>query len=70
MRHSERGGFECPPFTQTFKNVNIEQDGNLANVRLVFVNKDARSSSWGWKTLQLLKVNGTWKIASEFYTGH
>jgi hypothetical protein len=24
----------------------------------------------GWKTLQRLKVNGPWKIASEFYTGH
>jgi hypothetical protein len=43
--------FQGRPFTQTFKNVNIEQDGNLANVRLIFTNKDATSSSWGWKTL-------------------
>ena len=65
-----KGVFLGSPFTQSFKNVSIEQDGNLASVKLVFVNTTAQSSSWGWKTMLLLKVNGTWKIASEFFTGH
>jgi hypothetical protein len=26
--------------------------------------------AWGWKTLQLLKIAGQWKIASGFYTSH
>jgi len=39
-------------------------------VSLVFVNTSPQGSSWGWKTMQLLKVSGQWKIASEFYTGH
>lgn len=62
--------FEGPPFTQSFKDVHIHQDGNLADVTLIFVNIDAHGSSWGWKTMQLLKVDGRWKIASEFFTGH
>lgn len=62
--------FEGTPFTQRFKDVRIEQDGNLATVTLVFINTRPQSESWGWKTLQLLKVDGTWKIASEFYTSH
>jgi len=65
-----RGVFEGPPFTQKFQDVRIAQDGPLAEVSLVFVNSSTRGSSWGWKTLQLLKVAGKWKIASEFYTGH
>ena len=65
-----KGVFESQPFTQSFKNVSIEQDGNLANVRLIFTNSTGTSSSWGWKKLQLLKVSGVWKIASEFYTVH
>jgi len=66
-----KGVFEGPPFTQRFQDVHISQDGPLANVSLVFVNTTAQGSSWGWKTLQLLKVAGQWKIASEFYTaGH
>ena len=48
----------------------ISQDGVLADVSLVFINTTANGSSWGWKTLQLLKVNGQWKIASEFFTTH
>ena len=42
----------------------------FANVSLVFVNTSTQGSSWGWNTLQLLKVGVKWKIASEFYTGH
>ena len=65
-----KGVFHGLPFTQRFQNVHIDQDGRLASVSLVFVNTSEGRASWGWKTLQLLKVNGRWKIASEFYTGH
>jgi hypothetical protein len=65
-----RGVFSGAAFTQKFQDVHIAQDGPLADVSLVFVNTAADGSSWGWKTLQLLKVGGQWKIASEFYTGH
>ena len=65
-----KGVFQGPPFTQRFQDVHIDQDGRLASVSLVFVNTAADGASWGWKTLQLLKVGGNWKIASEFYTGH
>jgi ketosteroid isomerase-like protein len=65
-----KGVFQGPPFTQRFQDVHIDQDGRLAAVSLVFVNTAADGTSWGWKTLQLLKVGGRWKIASEFYTGH
>jgi hypothetical protein len=65
-----KGVFEGAPFTQTFRNIRVEQDENLATVTLVFINKRPQGESWGWKTLQLLKVSGTWKIASEFYTSH
>jgi len=61
---------EGPAFIQRFQDVHIQQDGPLANVSLVFVNSSAQGSGWGWKTLQLLKVDGHWKIASEFYTAH
>ena len=64
------GVFQGPPFTQRFQDVHIEQDGRLASVSLVFVNTAADGASWGWKTLQLLKVGSRWKIASEFYTAH
>jgi hypothetical protein len=64
------GVFKGAPFTQRFQDVHIDQDGRLAAVSLVFVNTTKDGCSWGWKTLQLLKVNGRWKIASEFYTGH
>jgi hypothetical protein len=65
-----RGVFQGRPFTQKFQDVRIAQDGPLADVSLVFVNTAAGGTSWGWKTLQLLKVAGEWKIASELYTGH
>ena len=65
-----RGVFGGPPFTQKFQDVHITQDGPLAQVSLVFVNSSPDGTSWGWKTLQLLKTAGHWKVASEFYTGH
>ena len=65
-----KGVFQGPAFTQRFQDIHIDQDGRLASVSLVFVNTEAGGTSWGWKTLQLLKVGGRWKIASEFYTGH
>ncbi|MBC7666684.1 MAG: hypothetical protein H7276_23330 [Caulobacter sp.] len=65
-----RGVFGGPPFTQKFQDIHITQDGPLAQVSLVFVNTSPAGTSWGWKTLQLLKASGHWKIASEFYTGH
>ena len=64
------GVFEGEPFIQRFRDIHIEQDGALASVTLVFVNTRQGLSSWGWKTLHLLKVKGAWKIASEFYTTH
>lgn len=73
MRHYDafrRGVFGGPPFTQKFQDVHISQDGALAAVSLVYVNSSAEGTSWGWKTLQLLRVSGQWKVASEFYTGH
>ena len=65
-----KGVFSGTPFTQRFQDVHIWQDGALANVSLVFVNTAQGISNWGWKTLQLLKVDSRWKIASEFYTNH
>ena len=65
-----RDVFGGPQFEQRFQDVHIDQDGALAQVSLVFVNTAADGQSWGWKTIQLLKVEGKWRIASEFYTGH
>lgn len=57
---------------QSFHNVRIQQDGPLAQVSLDFVTRDlgAARAAYGFKTLQLLKVAGQWKIASEFYTAY
>jgi ketosteroid isomerase-like protein len=59
-------------YQQQFYNVHIEQDGPLAQVSLDFVTRRAgtKNGSYGWKTLQLMKVGGEWKIASELYTGY
>ena len=65
-----QGVFQGAPFTQRFQDVHIRQDGPLAQVSLVFINTAADGSSWGWKTMELLKVGGQWKIASEFYPNH
>ncbi|QXQ07767.1 hypothetical protein KX816_07110 [Sphingosinicellaceae bacterium] len=48
-----KGVFDGAPFRQSFKDINIQQDGALAQVSLVFVNTDAAGSSSGWKTLVL-----------------
>ena len=59
-------------YEQHFYNVRIAQDGKLAQASLDFVTREANSQngSYGWKVIQLLKVNGAWKIASEFYTAY
>ena len=59
-------------YEQRFDNVRILQDGALAQVSLDFVTVDAGTDNggYGWKTLELLKVGGDWRIASEFYTGY
>jgi ketosteroid isomerase-like protein len=59
-------------YTQHFYNIHIEQDGVLAQASLDFVTQVTGSDKggYGWKVLQLLKVGGQWKIASEFYTAH
>lgn len=62
--------FEGEPFTQRFRDIHIQQDGSLANVSLVFENTQPNGSSWGWKVMHLVKVDGMWKIASEFYSSH
>ena len=65
-----KGGFEGAAFTQRFRDIHIQQDGAFATVSLVFINTSAASSDWGWKSMQLLRIDGRWRIASEFYTGH
>lgn len=62
--------FEGEPFIQRFQNIHIEQDGELAQVSLVFVNSTAKEEIWGWEMMQLVRVGGRWKIAAEFFTGH
>jgi hypothetical protein len=58
-------------YAQTFHNVRITQDDDLAEVSLDFITRDLTdgTAGYGWKVMQLLKVQGRWKIASEFYTG-
>ena len=57
-------------FSQRFYNIHIEQDGDLAQASLNFENAPVADSGGanGWKTIQMLKVAGHWKIASELYT--
>ena len=59
-------------YEQRFDNVRIQQDGALAQVSLDFVTVAAgtQQGGYGWKTLELLKVAGGWRIASEFYTAY
>lgn len=58
-------------YRQRFSQVRIEQVGDLAQVSLDYQTalQDAPYKSTGWKVLQLIKVDGRWKIASEFFTG-
>lgn len=57
---------------QRFSNIKIEQVGNLASVSLDFETglQGTPYEGKGWKVLHLLKLNGEWKIVSEFYTGY
>jgi len=59
-------------FKQRFSNVSIEQVGNLAQVTLDYetAKQDEAYEGKGWKVMQLIKVGGQWKIASEFFTGY
>ena len=59
-------------YEQRFDNVRILQDGALAQVSLDFVTVTAGTDQggYGWKTLELLKVAGGWRIASEYYTAY
>ena len=59
-------------YEQRFDNVRILQDGAMAQVSLDFVTVAAGTDSggYGWKTMELLKVAGGWRIASEFYTAY
>ena len=58
-------------YSQQFYNVRIEQDGPLALASLDFVTRETETGrgGYGFKTIQFLKVQGQWRIASEFYTG-
>ena len=58
-------------FSQTFDHVRIERDGALAAVTLHFQTRSVPGPDVfeGFKTLQLVKVGGSWKIASELFTG-
>jgi hypothetical protein len=59
-------------YRQRFYHVRIEQHGPLAQVSLIFVTErisgKKKEVATGWKVLQLIKVGGHWKIASELYT--
>jgi hypothetical protein len=59
-------------FKQRFSNIKIEQVGPVAQVSLDYETalKDAAYDGKGWKVMHLLKVDGRWKIASEFFTRH
>lgn len=57
-------------YAQTFHDIHIQRDRDLAQVSLRFETRlvGQAGGAQGWKVLQLLKVRGDWKIASEFYT--
>jgi hypothetical protein len=59
-------------YQQRFSNIRIEQVGNLAQVSLDYQTAllGSRYEGSGWKVMQLIKLNGQWKIASEFFTGY
>lgn len=69
FRQAVFGGTER--FSQTFDHVRIERDGALAAVTLHFQTRSVPGPGVfeGFKTLQLVKVGGSWKIASELFTG-
>jgi len=57
-------------YTEHFYNVHIDQDDTLAQVSLDFITQETKTGRgvYGWKTLQLLKIQGHWKIASVLFT--
>lgn len=57
-------------FAQKFSNVKIESAGDLAQVSLDFetVRVESGEGGRGWKVLQLLRIQGRWKIVSELFT--
>jgi len=59
-------------FKQRFSNIKIEQIGAVAQVSLDYETalKESSYDGKGWKVMHLLKVEGHWKIASEFFTGY
>lgn len=59
-------------FKQRFSNIKIEQMGPVAQVSLDYETalKESSYDGKGWKVMHLLKVDGQWKIASEFFTGY
>jgi hypothetical protein len=59
-------------YQQRFSNIRIEQVGNLAQVSLDYQTtlQGDRYEGSGWKVMQLIRLNGQWKIASEFFTGY
>ena len=59
-------------FHQSFSHVEIRQDANLAQVSLDFETRSDTTGKGarGWKVLQLLRVQGHWKIVSELYTAY
>jgi hypothetical protein len=59
-------------FKQRFSNVTIEQVGNLAQVSLDYETayESEAYDGKGWKVIHLIKTDGGWKIASEFFTGY
>ena len=59
-------------YQQRFSHIHIEQLGNLAQVSLDYqtaLQGEAYAGA-GWKVMQLVRINGQWKIASELYTGY
>lgn len=59
-------------YQQRFSNIRIEQVGSLAQVSLDYQTtlQGEAYEGKGWKVLQLIKLNGRWKIASEFFTDY
>ena len=59
-------------YQQRFSHIKIEQVGNLAQVSLDYQTalQGDQYEGVGWKVMQLIKINGQWKIASEFFTAY
>ncbi|MFZ6654027.1 hypothetical protein [Undibacterium sp. TJN19] len=59
-------------YKQRFSAIDIQQVGNLAQVSLDYetAGQGEDYQGKGWKIIQLIKVDGNWKIASEFFAGY